>query len=349
LNIRQDKSASEDEKILHTTITSAIIGYLANQCLNMHMQVSLQLAIEQIQKKHRLAPIRVYRLSDGLTNENFRAEIECDTYVISVFGERSLKLGIDRDVEYHNARLAFEQGIGPEVIIRVPGALVSRFVEGQRLSPGDLSAGKILRQVVKTVSRCHSIPAKQGYGSYDVFCAVDNHLRSSQSRHHFAPSFQRIRHQLERIKRSFRKQAGVPVFCHNDTVPENMILTANGLILIDWEYAGVGDRFFDLGMLAAYHKLDQTQEETLLKAYFGKCTAGALARLRLMRIMSDLRDATWGMVQAQVSALEFDYIDYSNQRFQRFIRATSKPKFTTWLDLAASRTRLRPKRKEPHV
>jgi thiamine kinase len=35
------------------------------------------------------------------------------------------------------------------------------------------------------------------------------------------------------------------VICHHDLVPENIILTANGLILLDWEYAAMGHPALD--------------------------------------------------------------------------------------------------------
>ena len=64
-----------------------------------------------------------------------------------------------------------------------------------------------------------------------------------------------------------------------------------GLRILDWEYAGMGDVFFDLANLSRHHDFSETQDVLLLQAYFGQATPQRLARLRLMRVASDLREA----------------------------------------------------------
>ena len=40
--------------------------------------------------------------------------------------------------------------------------------------------------------------------------------------------------------------------------------------IVDWEYAGMGDRFFDLANFSINHELAATDNEELLAAYFGE-------------------------------------------------------------------------------
>ena len=73
-------------------------------------------------------------------------------------------------------------------------------------------------------------------------------------------------------------------------------------MLVDWEYAGMGHPLFDLGNLAVNNEFDDGDEERLLTAYYGAPARPPGARaLKLMRIMSDAREAAWGVVQGAIS------------------------------------------------
>jgi len=60
-------------------------------------------------------------------------------------------------------------------------------------------------------------------------------------------------------------------------------------------------------------------------AYFGSATRRRLARLALMRVMSDFREAMWGVVQQGVSTLDFDYVDYAARHFDRLLATVAAP------------------------
>ena len=59
-------------------------------------------------------------------------------------------------------------------------------------------------------------------------------------------------------------------------------------------------------------RFNEAGDEWLLECYWGEpCTRRRLATVRLMRIMSDLREAMWGVVQPAISELDFDFADYA--------------------------------------
>src|SRR5207244_9801746 len=67
-----------------------------------------------------------------------------------------------------------------------------------------------------------------------------------------------------------RRRAGVaPRPCHNDLLNANFIDDGNRSWIVDWEYAGMGDPFFDLGNFAVNNELDEEAEHALLSAYAG--------------------------------------------------------------------------------
>ena len=79
-------------------------------------------------------------------------------------------------------------------------------------------------------------------------------------------------------------------------------------MIVDWEYAGMGDPRFDLGNLSINNDFDEAMNERLLSAYHGEPPVRRRrAALKLMRVLSDAREAAWGVVQGAVSELDFDF------------------------------------------
>jgi thiamine kinase-like enzyme len=89
--------------------------------------------------------------------------------------------------------------------------------------------------------------------------------------------------------------------------------------IVDYEYAGMGDPFFDLANLSVNNGLDAQAQEMLLRHYFGEVADAHRARLALMRLMSDFREAMWGVVQQAISTLDVDYVNYAERHFTRLL------------------------------
>ena len=51
-----------------------------------------------------------------------------------------------------------------------------------------------------------------------------------------------------------------------------------------------------------------------------------------MRIMSDLREAMWGVVQGAISEIDFDFADYAREHFERVRAGFADPRFGVWLE-----------------
>ncbi len=126
-----------------------------------------------------------------------------------------------------------------------------------------------------------------------------------------------------------------PVLCHDDLLAANFLRSADGIRIVDWEYAGMGDRYFDLGNFAVNNELGADEEASLLEAYFGEeATPERLAALRLMRFMSDFREAMWGVLQGTLSDLDFDFANYAAEHFGRMRKTAEDPSFKIWLEEA---------------
>src|ERR1700675_5216454 len=72
-------------------------------------------------------------LGGGITNRNYRVEVDADVFVIRIPAQTGSLLGIDRGLEHQASRLAATCGIGPEGVafIDPEGGLVPRFIGGR--------------------------------------------------------------------------------------------------------------------------------------------------------------------------------------------------------------------------
>ncbi len=97
----------------------------------------------------------------------------------------------------------------------------------------------------------------------------------------------------------------------------------------------MGHPCFDLGNLSVNNDFDDADDERLLRAYHGEPPSDARrAELALMRILSDAREAAWGVVQAEVSELDFDFDRYARTHFERLRAAVEQPQLEEWLAAA---------------
>ena len=103
--------------------------------------------------------------------------------------------------------------------------------------------------------------------------------------------------------------------------------TAASIRIVDWEYAGMGDVFFDLANFAVNHDLGEESRRQLLEAYFGELRPADARALELMRFMSLFREAMWGVVQTAISGLDFDFQAYAEEHFARAAVLATEPAF----------------------
>jgi thiamine kinase-like enzyme len=266
----------------------------------------------------RLWPGREARaepLGGGITNHNFKVSLGDEAFVLRIGGNDTELLGIDRSAEHAASRVAAELGLAPEVVAfgEPEGYLVTRFVEGEVGAVEVEQVGRLLR-------RLHDGPALPV--AFDSFRVVEVYRDTARQRGvGIPPAYERAKAVADRIEG--RRIGVIRRPCHNDLLNANFIAADGRLWIVDWEYAGMGDPFFDLGNFAVNHELDDDGERALLAAY-GSDDHHALV---LMRFMSDFREAMWGVVQQAISQLDFDFVDYADRHFERLERTATDRRF----------------------
>jgi thiamine kinase-like enzyme len=278
--------------------------------------------------------LEAHPLPGGITNRNFRVDIDGASYVVRVPGARTELLGIDRGTEHAAARAAADLGVAPEVVAFLPdrGVLVTRFVEGEAIDESQMAEPATVGRVAECLRALHGGPEVPG--TFSPFRVVERYREVAEEHGVSVPDAYHVlqdrAHRIERVLGGF-----TPRLCHNDLLNANFIRSGERLFIVDYEYAGMGDVFFDLANFSVNHSFDDEVERALLEAYFGKVTGRDHARLKLMRAMSDFREAMWGVVQQGLSTLDFDYVDYADRHFIRSLEAADGRRLESWLQEAA--------------
>ena len=272
-------------------------------------------------------------LSGGITNRNFRVRLGGGDYVVRLPGEESSLLGIDRTAERLAGEAAARLGIGPPVLAGPDGCLVTGFVEGRPAAGREpAERAEELGRALRAFHDCGVVLPV----SFGVPALLERYAATVRARGRGLPDdYAAASSVAERIAGALGGVESRP--CHDDLLAANIILSEDEgrLMIVDWEYAGMGDPRFDLGNLAVNNDFGDADEERLLVAYHGAEPGDALrASLKLMRVLSDAREAAWGVVQGVLSRLDFDFDRYAREHFERLQSVVAAADFEEWLAAA---------------
>jgi thiamine kinase-like enzyme len=275
--------------------------------------------------------IEVSELEGGITNLNYRVDVDGKSFHLRIPGVNTELLGINREYEYRSNLIAGELGIAPEVVyfIEPEGYLVTRFVDGRPIPPEELRLPENILKVAEVLHNIHALPTIPG--TFSAFQVVRGYTEiAKRYKVAFPQSFKWLISQMNSAENALASQRFFPKPCHNDLLNGNFLFT-DRLYILDWEYAGMGDIFFDLANFSNNHELSDAENQILLNCYFSHFTSRDVAHLNIMKIMSDFREAMWGLVQVGVSKLPFDFRAYANKHFDRLTQNILNPNWEQWL------------------
>ncbi len=155
------------------------------------------------------------------------------------------------------------------------GTLVTELVKGHHLEPTPFA--ERLDDVVDLIHRFHDSGPLAG--AFPIHRIVEWHARDASAYGVMAPpSYERLHQQSRRIEAAFARSPMPVVPCHNDLLPGNVLFADDRVWLLDFEYAGMNDVFFDLANLSVNSELDQDSDERLLTSVLRRRSRGLLGR-----------------------------------------------------------------------
>ncbi|MEP3857107.1 MAG: choline/ethanolamine kinase family protein [Porticoccus sp.] len=195
-------------------------------------------------------PSLVKPMSGGMTNLSFLVESGSRRAVVRVNTPHSKALGIDRQREEALLRLLQPTGCVPKLLYVTGEVLVTEFVDGRLWDARTVDNDhRLNRQLVPLLEKIRAFPKPATASRFSYL----NHCRHYLAQLTVCPS---VADAIEEHAAAIDAGSWQPVICHHDLIPENIIDTDRGPVILDWEYAAWGHPAMDLirlGVAASHH------------------------------------------------------------------------------------------------
>lgn len=201
-------------------------------------------------------------LPDGLNNQCYLLQLDSGNYVLRVEGKNSEALNVDRNSEFRLHNWLHEHHLAPTIHYRDANKRywIRDYVVGCALTKQDLTLAN-LHSMLSYLQNVHQLQPLENIPVISVTAKAEYfwNLIAQQTENT----------ELLALKEQCQiRFAGFPegelCLCHMDPLPANWIKTdQDTLVLLDWEYAGIGHPYWDL--VTVLQLVDSATEALLLQ------------------------------------------------------------------------------------
>ena len=287
-------------KVENTNIIEAIQNYLKKE---------LNIKDEDIDKIEPLG---------GMTNHNFKVELNGERYVFRLPGE-GCSCFVNRKNENQNVQLIQNLKIDAKIIHfnENSGVKIAKYIDGaETLNP--TTALKYKNKVAAILKKLHNSNLSFG-NQFNVFNEIIKYeleIEKLTSRKY--PNYEVVRKKVFDLKKILENTGVHLVSCHNDTVPENFIISNGQMYLIDWEYSGMNEKEWDIGAFCLECNFSKQETKEFIDVYFeGKATKENKMKVLIYQICQDFLWSLWTILKEENGE---DFGDYGKNRYYRGIQ-----------------------------
>ena len=276
-------------------------------------------------------------IAGGLTNRNFRVEVDGVPHFVRIPGTATELLAVDRANELANTRAAADAGVGARVLHHLPewSVIVLEWLDARTMSNAAFQRPGEPTRIAQSLRRLHAGPRFRD--DFDMVALTARYLGVIDDRGFAVPAgYREHLDAVPRIGAALRARPLPTMPCHNDLLAENYLDCGERLWIVDYEYSGNNDPSFEVGNTAQELEFDEPRLRELVAAYFGDATPALMARCRLQMIMSDVGWTLWAAIQAEISPIDFDFWGWAVQRWTRAEAMIDGPDFEAWLAATAA-------------
>jgi thiamine kinase-like enzyme len=253
------------------------------------------------EKELNITSVNLYETS---TNRAFKVTVEGRPVFFRVGRDHPEELGIDREKEIENYKIAEQLGLAPTLLgyHLKNGLLMIEFIEGISPSVERIREHSMLDKIVLQLKNLHDHSSDEGRPAEKTAFSINDALLKNLETLGVAPEDEKKIRQWLKVRTSFEEDyyREIPfAICHGDLYRENLLETEDGRVyLIDWEYSFYGPIIDDLGKLCATNWLDDSAMEYLVEAYWGEMSSKMLKKLKQNIFMQQLNFYLWLRIQA---------------------------------------------------
>jgi len=269
--------------------------------------------------------IKIETLNGGITNKLYRVCSKKGDVTVRIYGD---KTDINRDLEAKTIKKIARIGISSGLVKYMPERRVTivEFIPGYVLKNSDFLKEELYDKIVRPIIKLHKSgvmlphifnPLTKVKKMYKIF----NNLEIN------CPDFD-IKGAIANLEK-LSEIANIPESefsaSHNDLLADNFVLVENGyrekykepMYLIDWEYAGMAPRYYDLADMFQEILVPRDIEKNIVEHYCeGKDFEKTFYLIDLFKPFPDIYWFLWSMIQHKISKIKFDFYNYGKVKYE---------------------------------
>ena len=267
-------------------------------------------------------------LKGGITNKLYRIKSEKGDLALRIYGDKT-ELFINRDYEADAIKKMAEVGISPKLIKYLPenSVTIVEFITGSyTLKNKDFLNEALREKIVNPIRRIHASKAilpKLFNPLVEVkkMAKILADLGVAYPEFDIAGTIQCF----EKLTQAINIPESWYTASHNDLLAENFILVQDGyedlydepMYIIDWEYAGMAPRYYDLADMFQEILVPRDVEKSFVEYYCeGKEFAKNLYLIDMFKPFPDIYWFLWSLIQQNISTITFDFYNYGRVKYE---------------------------------
>ncbi|MEM7046427.1 MAG: phosphotransferase [Pseudomonadota bacterium] len=261
--------------------------------------------------------IRYRPLTNGVSNATWCVAVGPKAFVVKIPGSGSGPF-IDRAVAARASRRAARLGLAPAVVDVISPSGIE--ITAYRADWGHIEKPALalrLGQVARVLRALHKGPL-WGHRA-TIFDLIDARLRIVREVYQTGGlrDFSALEEAYHRARRVMMRRGLSLAACWNDPMTTNFLVKGPAMCIVDLEYAGNNDRWYDLAVFLGEINARPAQERAAILAYDPLADEDTLAWVRVLRTLADYKLALWTLCQARLSTLPLDFDRYARWKYAR--------------------------------
>ena len=276
--------------------------------------------INFLQNEMNWNPLKISSIErlGGLSSKNYKVSYDNNNYFVKICTHNYLHT--DRKNELIIINKACEINLAPHLYYfsNKTGNMITSWINGTMPSLNDFNSTKFLYKLSHSLKSFHNLKCEKYFNPF-------NHIRKRINicKDFNLPLPQSIDMLLNYLNTLEYKHNKTPLIglCHNDLNASNIILSNNDLYFVDYEYASMGDIFFDLATISWF--FSEKSRKDLLIFYFGKYNIEDYEKLLDYIFVVKFYNATWSLLKSTDSNSDYDYLSGAKMIFKDLLNNNS--------------------------
>ncbi|KAI9501318.1 hypothetical protein GGI25_004101 [Coemansia spiralis] len=296
--------------------------------------------------------IALKQSQDGITNKLVMCTNEDTkkTVLIRAYGKRT-EVIIDRSKELLNMAGLAHLGMCPPIYARFENGLVYGFISGTVAKSEEMGSDLWAPLIAQAVARWSQINLPGDHSPQlfpcirrwmaDVPEKYENPKANATFRSYF--SMEKLATEATELEATLFKLNSPVVFAHNDLLSGNIIISESKdkVSFIDYEYGMYNYRAFDIanhfneyaGFECDYSRYPTKQVQLKwFKVYLDtidqdsspEALEAMYKEVSFFQLASHFYWGVWALVQAAISDIDFDYMEYAKMRFDQYYKVKAQ-------------------------